>query len=86
MGGIILNLNKFMDSMNKIFESSMKHAAKKSEGMYREAAKHYDASDPDSVERYRNARNVYNESNSIAGTNPGTMNLMNRLYGDKDAE
>ena len=27
-----------------------------------------------------------NESNSLAGTNPGTMSLINRLYGDKDAE
>lgn len=32
----------------------------------------------DSKEHYRNARNIYNESNSLTGINLGTMNLMNK--------
>lgn len=74
----------FMDFASGMLDSCAKNLAKKSGEKYREAAMHYNASDPDSVEHYRNIRNVYNEANSMAGTNPGEINLMNRLYGDKD--
>ncbi len=50
-----------MNSVNKIFGSYAKSVTEKSEKIYRETAKNYYASKLDSIECYRNARNIYNE-------------------------
>lgn len=73
-----------MGFLGELLEMFLGAAAKQSEDIYRKTSQSYDASDPESVERYRKAKEYYNQANTLNNTDKRKMDSVNRKYGNKD--
>lgn len=74
-----------MGFFTELFEIFMGAMAQKSEEMYKQTAREYDDSDLESVERYRKAREFYNEASAFSKKSSSHVNSVNRNYGAKDS-
>ncbi|MCI8490834.1 MAG: hypothetical protein HFJ04_11485 [Lachnospiraceae bacterium] len=74
-----------MGFLSDVFEFFLGAMAEVSEECYKRAASSYDDSDPESVERYRAAREVYNQTSGYSEKTRKNSDAMNYRYGNKDS-